>query len=96
MQKEGSSSTEFRRNLLRAYEERNKMKIYYDNEVDALYIELGHEKPEGVLEISEGVNIDLTQNNRIVGIEILSASRKLDIKTIMSYSIEFNKGTLQI
>ena len=34
------------------------MKVHYDREVDALYIELSNQKPDGVVEISEGVNID--------------------------------------
>ena len=36
------------------------MKVYYDNKVDALYLKLGDEKPDGVVEISEGVNLDTT------------------------------------
>ena len=36
------------------------MKIYYDKEVDALYIKLGVKQPDGVVEISEGVNLDTT------------------------------------
>jgi uncharacterized protein YuzE len=70
------------------------MKVYYDKEVDALYIRLGNKKPEGVIEISEGVNIDTTSDDKIVGIEILEASTKLDIKTIMSYTLELDKKLL--
>jgi len=70
------------------------MRIYYDNEVDALYIELGKQKPEGVIEISEGVNLDTTSDNKIVGIEILDASKKLDIKTIFSYKLELDEKLL--
>jgi len=47
-----------------------EMKIYYDNEVDALYLKLGDEAPEGVVELSEGVNLDQTSEGKIVGIEI--------------------------
>ncbi|MBM3334728.1 DUF2283 domain-containing protein [Candidatus Sumerlaeota bacterium] len=54
------------------------MKVHYDDQVDALYFELGNETPEGVIEISEGVNLDMTSENKIVGIEILNASRKQD------------------
>ncbi|MEZ4528253.1 MAG: DUF2283 domain-containing protein [Desulfobacterales bacterium] len=68
------------------------MKIYYDNEVDALYFELGTDKPDGVIEISEGVNLDMTPDGRIAGIEILDASRKLAIQTILSYSLELDKN----
>ncbi len=67
------------------------MKVYYDDEVDALYLKLGDESPEGVVEISEGVNLDTTSEDKIVGIEILNASKKIDLKTILSYSLEFDK-----
>ena len=70
------------------------MKVFYDNEVDALYLELSNEKPEGVTEISEGVNLDLTKNKKLVGIEILDASKKFDIKTILSYNLELDKNIL--
>jgi len=67
------------------------MKVHYDREVDALYIKLGNQKPDGVVEISEGVNLDTTSENKIVGIEILNASEKINIKTILSYELEFDK-----
>ena len=57
------------------------MRVHYDDEVDALYLELGNESPEGVVEITEGVNLDMTCDGRIVGIEILDASKKIDLKT---------------
>ncbi|WKZ14626.1 MAG: DUF2283 domain-containing protein [Candidatus Jettenia caeni] len=68
-----------------SFEERKKMmKVYYDDEVDALYLKLGDESPEGVIELSEGVNLDTTSEDKIVGIEILNASKKMDLKTIMT------------
>ena len=67
------------------------MKVYYDDEVDALYLKLSDETPEGAIEVSEGVNIDTTSDNRIVGIEILNASKRIDLKTMLSYSLEFEK-----
>ena len=70
------------------------MKIYYDNEVDALYLKLGDETPEGVVELSEGVNLDQTSEGKIIGIEILNASNKIDIKTILSYSLELDRNVL--
>ena len=65
------------------------MKVYYDDEVDALYLKLGDDSPDGVIEISEGVNIDTTSENKIIGIEILNASKKLDLTSLLSYSFEF-------
>ncbi|MDO9528473.1 MAG: DUF2283 domain-containing protein [Syntrophales bacterium] len=52
------------------------MKVYYDEEVDALYLQLGDEKPDGVIEIAEGLNIDTTTDGKLAGIEILKASEK--------------------
>ncbi len=67
------------------------MRVHYDSEADALYITLGSKKPDGVIEISEGVNLDTTSEGKIVGIEILDASRKIDVKTILSYEIELDR-----
>lgn len=67
------------------------MKVYYDDEVDALYLNLGDEIPEGVIEISGGINLDTTSEDKIVGIEILNASKRMDLKTILSYTLEFKK-----
>ncbi|MBI5187074.1 MAG: DUF2283 domain-containing protein [Nitrospinae bacterium] len=71
------------------------MRVHYDNEVDAVYIKLGNQKPEGVIEISEGVNLDTTSDDKIVGIEILDASKKMNIKTILSYELELDKNLVQ-
>jgi len=70
------------------------MKVYYDDEVDALYLKLSDEVPDGAIEISEGVNLDTTHEDKIVGIEILNASKKIDLKTTLSYSIEFEKDLI--
>ncbi len=67
------------------------MRVHYDKEVDAVYIKLGNQKPDGVIEITEGVNLDTTAKNKIVGIEILNASKKMNIKTILSYELELDK-----
>jgi uncharacterized protein YuzE len=70
------------------------MKVYYDDEVDALYLKLGDDTPDGVIEISEGVNIDTTSQDKIVSIEILNASKKIDLRTVLSYSLEFDKDLI--
>jgi uncharacterized protein YuzE len=75
-------------------ERKKRMKVYYDDEVDALYLKLGDETPEGVIEISEGVNLDTTSEDKIVGIEILDASKKIDLKTMLSYTLEFEKDLI--
>ncbi len=70
------------------------MEIYYDNDVDALYIQLSLEEPDGVIEIAEGFHLDTTADGRIAGFEILNASRKLNLQTILSYSLEFEPQLL--
>ncbi len=71
------------------------MRVHYDNEVDAIYIKLGNQKPEGVVELSEGVNLDTTTDDKIVGIEILHASKKMNIKTILSYELELDNKLIR-
>jgi len=66
------------------------MKIYYDNKADTVYIELSKKKPDGVIEISDYINLDTTQNGEIVGIELLDASKKIQIKTLFNYEIDSN------
>jgi len=60
------------------------MKIYYDRDADAAYIALSDMKPSGVVEVAEGVNIDLTDDGKIVGIEILDASAKFPLKSLFT------------
>jgi uncharacterized protein YuzE len=62
------------------------MKIYYDKETDSAYLELSQETPDGVVEITEGVNLDTTKQNRIVGIELLNASQKISLDSFKSSS----------
>jgi uncharacterized protein YuzE len=71
------------------------MKIHYDQEVDALYLSLGDQKPNGVIEIAEGINVDTTADGKLTGIEILKASKKINIDTILSYTLELDKDILK-
>ena len=71
------------------------MKVHYDEEVDALYLKFGDQKPNGVIEIAEGVNIDTTTDGKLTGIEILKASKKINIDTILSYTLELDQGILR-
>lgn len=71
------------------------MRVHYDNEVDAVYIKLGTQKPDGVVEIADGVNLDTTADDKIVGIEILHASKRMNIKTILSYELELDKKLIK-
>ena len=71
------------------------MKVHYDEEVDALYLKFGNQEPDGVIEITEGVNIDTTTDGKLTGIEILNASKKINIDTILSYTLELDQSILR-
>lgn len=63
------------------------MKIDYDPEVDALYIELKKGKAAKNLDIEEGVTIDLDEDGHIVGIEILDAKERLFQRDLFNVEI---------
>ena len=71
------------------------MKVPYDKKVDALYLSLGDQEPDGVIEIAEGINVDTTTDGKFTGIEILKASEKINIDTILSYTLELDKNLLK-
>jgi len=60
-----------------------------------LYIKIGDQVPDGVIEITEGVNIDTTTDGKLIGIEILKASKKINIDTILSYTLELDQSILR-
>ena len=64
------------------------MKINYDKEVDAVYIQLSDEKPSGVVELKDSINVDITDNEQIVGIEILNVTKKLNLDTFLKYEFD--------
>lgn len=64
------------------------MKINYDKEIDAVYIQLSDEKPSGVVELKDSINVDITDNEQIVGIEILNVTKKLNLDTFLKYEFD--------
>ncbi len=70
------------------------MRVHYDEDVDALYLSLGDQEPDGVIEIAEGINVDTTSDGKLTGIEILKASQKIDMNTILSYTLDLDKNVL--
>ncbi len=53
------------------------MKMRYDPEVDALYISILDEKAIESEEVSTGIIVDYAKNNKVIGIEVLNASKHL-------------------
>jgi len=64
------------------------LRIEYDKEADALYIQLREVRVDDNIDIEEGVTIDLDEEKHIVGIEILDASKKLSLKDLINITIE--------
>ena len=58
------------------------MKVRYDKEVDAACIQMSSKKPDGGVEIAEGVILHTTASNEFVAIEILNATKKIPVKTL--------------
>jgi uncharacterized protein YuzE len=71
------------------------MKVRYDAKVDDLYLRLGDDEPDGVIEIAERINVDTTTDGKLAGIEILKASKKINIDTILSYTLELDQNRLK-
>jgi uncharacterized protein YuzE len=64
------------------------LRIEYDKEADALYIQLREANVDDNIDIEEGVTVDLDEKKHIVGIEIIDASKKLSLKDIINITIE--------
>ncbi len=64
------------------------MKIEYDQEADALYIQFRSVTVEDNVDVEEGVTVDLGEDGHIVGIEILAARKRFGVKAIANISIE--------
>ena len=64
------------------------MRIEYDKEADALYIQLREVSVDDNIDIEEGITIDIDEKKHIVGIEILDASKILSLKDLINITIE--------
>ena len=64
------------------------MKIEYDREVDALYVRLQEKYVDRTVEIEEGLNIDLDENGRLIGLEVLDATERYTLADIFNISTE--------
>ncbi len=64
------------------------MKIEYDSEVDALYIRIQEKYVAKTKEIAEGINIDLDDNGKVIGFEILDATDRYSRSDIFNLATE--------
>jgi uncharacterized protein YuzE len=64
------------------------MKIEYDREVDALYIRLQEKYVARTIEIEEELNLDLDENGKLIGLEVLDATERYTLADIFNISTE--------
>jgi len=64
------------------------MKIEYDNEADAIYILIQEKEVSTSKEIEDGVIIDFDEEKKVIGFEILNASKKFELKDISTINID--------
>jgi uncharacterized protein YuzE len=64
------------------------MKVSYDKEADAAYIQFSVETPDDADEVSDGIVFDLAPNDRLIGIEILDASKRFPVETLTKFETD--------
>lgn len=61
-----------------------KMQILYNAKTDLLYLRLDDRKQQVINKrISENIVLDIGEDDRIVGIEILDASKNLNLESLL-------------
>jgi uncharacterized protein YuzE len=66
------------------------IRVRYDAKYDIAYIRFSRKKPDGAIEIDEGVVLDTTADNEIVGIEIFDATRRLPVQSLFRLEVVGN------
>ena len=64
------------------------MKIEYDKEVDALYIRIQEKKVSHTREVEEGINLDIDEEGKIIGLEIIGVTERYSLEDIFNLSTE--------
>ncbi|MBI3591926.1 MAG: DUF2283 domain-containing protein [Nitrospirae bacterium] len=69
------------------------MNIVYNDKTDLLYIRLDDKKQEVInRRVSEDIVLDIGENDRIVGIEILDASKHVSLDKLLPVKYEVSKA----
>jgi uncharacterized protein YuzE len=70
------------------------MNIIYNDKTDLLYIRLDDRKQEvRNLRVSEDIVVDVGENDKIIGIEILDASKHVDLERLFPINYKVSKST---
>jgi len=64
------------------------MKIEYDREADALYIQLKGAYVHDNIDIEEGISVDIDENGHVIGIEILDVTHRIPAEELARLTFE--------
>ena len=65
------------------------MKISYDAKYDVLYLKLAEGTPSVTTRhLDDDISLDIDQEGRIAGIEVLSASKHVDLGALLPVTVE--------
>jgi len=64
------------------------MKITYDQEADALYIQLREAAPADSTDLEKGMTADLDAEGHVIGLEVLDARLRLGEGTLANIALE--------
>ncbi len=68
------------------------MNIIYNDKTDLLYIRLDDKKQDVInRQVSEDIVLDIGENDRIIGIEILDASKHVTLEKLLPIKYEVSK-----
>jgi uncharacterized protein YuzE len=69
------------------------MNITYNDKTDLLYIRLDDKKQDVINKrVSEDIVLDIGENDRIIGIEILDASKHVSLDRLLPVKYEVSKA----
>jgi len=64
------------------------MRIEYDREANALYIQIQHKHVSKTKEVEPGVLIDFDELNNLIGIEILNVTNRFVLSDVVNLHVE--------
>ena len=68
------------------------MNIFYNDKTDLLYIRLDDRKQDVInRRVSENIVLDLGEDERVIGIEILDASKHVNLERLLPIKYEISK-----
>jgi len=71
------------------------MHVHYNDRTDLLYIRFDDRKQEVINKrVSEDVVLDIGEGDRIIGIEVLDASKHVTLDRLLPVSYEVSKGAV--